>query len=72
MKSTSKKTSKKELSPKEIETIFKEIRPAEKVFTPLPAPEVGNNGSDRWIVTGGSSKQNKLIEVSTWQTGQVS
>ena len=72
MKSTPQKTTKKELSKEEIETIFKEIRPAEKVFTPLPAPEVGNI-SDRWIVTGGSSKpNNKLIEVSTWQTGQVS
>lgn len=73
MKSTPKKTTKKELSEEEINTIFKEIRPAEKVFTPLPIPENGNSISDRWIVTGGSSKQNnKLIEVSTWQTGQVS
>lgn len=73
MKGASKKTTKKELSAKEIENIFKEIRPAEKVFTPMPAPETGNNISDRWIVTGGSSKpNNKLIEVSTWQTGQVS
>jgi|GEM_PF-3344827 len=73
MKNASKKTVKKEFSAKEIEAIFKEMRPAEKVFTPLPVPENGNNISDRWIVTGGSSKQNnRLIEVSTWQTGQVS
>lgn len=72
MTNTSKKTTKKDLSAKEIETIFKDIRPAEKVFTPLPTPEGGNNVSDRWIVTGGSSKQNKLMQVSTWQTGQVS
>ncbi len=72
MKSATKKVIKKQFSKKEIEKIFKELSPAEKVFTPLPNPSDQSNISERWIVTGGSSKENnKLIQVSTWQTGQA-
>ena len=73
MKNVTKISHKKDLSTKDIENIFKELGPLERVFTPMPTPEIGKDISDRWVVTGGSSKQNnRLTEVSTWQTGQVS
>jgi hypothetical protein len=72
MKNITTTDNKKEFSQKEIDTIFRDMKSAEKVFTPVPAPEY-SNPSDTWIITGGSSKQNnKLSEVSTWQIGQVS
>lgn len=72
MKNITTTGNKKEFSQKEIDTIFRDIKSAEKVFTPVPAPEY-KNPTDTWIITGGSSKQNnKLAEVSTWQIGQVS
>ena len=72
MKNATKKIIKKQFSKKEIEKTFKELGYAEKVFTPLPIPDNQNTVSERWIVIGGSSKENnKLIKVSTWQTGQI-
>ena len=64
----------KELSEKEIDAVFRSIKQGERVFTPVVVPEPEyKNPSDRWIIIGGSSKQNnRLAEVSTWQIGQVS
>lgn len=68
----SKSQSKKEIMKKQIETVFKKIEPAEKLFAPSQPVIPEQNPSDRWIIAGGSSKpNNKLIQVSTWQIGQA-
>jgi len=62
----------KSLSKKDIDLIFKEIK-SEKIIIPIPIIEFEKrNPSDTWVITSGSSKSNnKLIEVSTWQIGQI-
>tara|TARA_B100000745_G_C20151287_1_gene394704 strand:- start:1138 stop:1353 length:216 start_codon:yes stop_codon:yes gene_type:complete len=62
----------KEISEKEIESFFEEVNRSGRIFSPTPNPEHKDLMSD-WVTTSGSSKQsNKLVKVSTWQTGQAS
>jgi hypothetical protein len=51
---------------------FKELNRGSRIFFRGPSPEQKDLMAD-WVTTSGSSKEsNKLIEVSAWQTGQVS
>ena len=61
----------KEFSQEEIENFFEEVNRGGRILSPTPSPEHKDITSD-WVTTSGSSKQsNKLVKVSTWQTGQV-
>jgi hypothetical protein len=71
MKQNPKVKQKKEFSHKELDSFFKELNKGGQTFSPNIVPERRDVTAD-WVTTSGSSKQsNRLIRVSTWQTGQA-